>query len=323
MLETSGRLLRLLSLFQGRRYWPGGELCGKLGVTARTLRRDVDRLRGLGYPVESSAGVGGGYQLGAGAALPPLLLEDDEAVAVAVGLRTGAGGSVEGIEEAAVRALAKLQQVLPPRLRRRVAALQSSIVPLAGGGPRVDAETLAGIAAACRDCEGLRFTYRGREGAAASRDVEPHRLVHTAGRWYLAAWDTGRRDWRTFRVDRIEPKITTGLRFKPRRAPEGGFAAYVSRSVAWAPYKYRARVVLHAPLSVAAERIPAAAGALEEIDANTCLLETGSHSLDTLAVYLALAGMDFEVREPAELIERLRELERRFRGATRGASPTR
>lgn len=312
MLQTSARLLRLLSLFQARRYWSGAELCQQIEVTARTLRRDVDRLRSLGYPVHSTSGTAGGYQLGAGAALPPLLLDDDEAVAVAVGLRTAASAAVAGIEEASLRALTKLEQVLPSRLRRRVAALHTFIVPLASAGPTVDAATLALLAGACRDNERLRFTYRAREGASSERDVEPHRLVHTGRRWYLAAWDLGRKDWRTFRVDRIEPKVSTGARFTPRKPPDGGFAAYVSRSISYAPYVYRTRVTLHAPVEVVAARIPPTVGVLEAIDSNTCLLQTGAHSLDTLAVYLALIGVDFEVSEPAELVEQIRRLAERF-----------
>src|ERR1700688_2490239 len=204
MLNTSARLLRLLSLFQARRYWSGAELSERLEVTPRTVRRDVDRLRSLGYPVNSTSGAGGGYQLGAGATLPPLLLDDDEAVAVAVGLRTAASGTVSGIEEASVRALSKLEQVLPSRLSRRVSALHAFIVPLANPGPTVDAATLTAIAAACRDHEELRFGYHSRDGSPSVRAVEPHRLVHTGRRWYLAAWDTDRNYWRTFRVDPIE-----------------------------------------------------------------------------------------------------------------------
>ena len=210
MLQTSARLLRLLSLFQAQRYWAGAGLAERLEVTARTLRRDVDRLRSLGYPVNSTSGAAGGYQLGPGATLPPLLLDDDEAVAVAVGLRTAAGGTVAGIEEASLRALSKLEQVLPSRLSRRVAALYSFIVPLANAGPTVDAGTLSAIAAACRDHEELRFRYHSRDGSPSVRAVEPHRLVHTGRRWYLAAWDTDRNNWRTFRVDRIQGGQTTG-----------------------------------------------------------------------------------------------------------------
>lgn len=315
MLQTSARLLRLLSLFQARRYWSGAELCARLEVTARTLRRDVDRLRSLGYPVHSTSGTAGGYQLGAGATLPPLLLDDDEAVAVAVGLRTAASAAVAGIEEASLRALTKLEQVLPSRLRRRVNALHTFIVPLARAGPTVDAAVLALIAGACRDNERLRFSYRAREGATSVRDVEPHRLVHTGHRWYLAAWDLGREDWRTFRVDRIEPKLAAGTRFTPRKPPDGGYAAYVSRSISYAPYSYRARVTLHAPVETVAARMPSGVGVLEAIDSKTCALLTGAESAEMLAVYLSLAGVDFEVREPPELVERIRMLAERYRRA--------
>src|SRR3984957_14054553 len=306
MLETSARLLQLLSLFQAQRYWSGSELSERLEVTPRTLRRDVDKLRSLGYPVNSTAGAAGGYQLGAGATLPPLLLDDDEAVAVAVGLRTAASGTVAGIEEASVRALSKLEQVLPARLRRRVAALHSFIVTLANAGPTVDAEMLSTIAGACRDGEKLRFAYRSRDGAASKREAEPQRLVHTGRRWSLAAWDIDRDNWRTFRVDRIAPKLSTGSRFAPRKPPDGDFAAYVSRSVSYVPHPHQAQVILHASAEMAAERVPPAAGTLEAIDEQTCVLHTGSSSLDTLSVYLALIGFDFEILEPAELVDRVR-----------------
>jgi predicted DNA-binding transcriptional regulator YafY len=303
MLETSARLLRLLSLFQARRYWSGAELSERLEVTARTLRRDVDKLRSLGYPVNSTSGTAGGYQLGAGAILPPLLLDDDEAVAVAVGLRTSASGTVTGMEEASVRALAKLQQVLPSRLRRRVAALSSFIVPLTG---------------ACRDYEKIRFRYQSRDGTASEREVEPHRLVHTGRRWYLAAFDVTRNNWRTFRVDRIEPGLTTGTRFAPRKPPEGDFAAYVSKSVAYAPYPHRAKIVLHVSVEEASKKVPPAAGTLEAIDGRSCMLHMGAGSLDMLAIYLAMIGFDFEVREPAELVEHIRSLAERLSRAAPG-----
>jgi predicted DNA-binding transcriptional regulator YafY len=316
MLETSARLLRLLSLFQAQRYWAGAELSDRLEVTTRTLRRDVDKLRSLGYPVHSTTGTAGGYQLGAGATLPPLLLDDEEAVAVAVGLRTAASGTVSGIEEASVRALAKLEQVLPARLRRRVTALHSFILQLATTGPTVDAGMLSLIAGACRDYEKLRFNYQSRDGSPSAREVEPHRLVHTGRRWYLAAWDCGRNNWRTFRVDRIQPKLsTTGSRFAPREPPDGDFATYVSRSVAYAPYPQQAKVKLHAPVEKAAERIPAAVGVLEAIDEHSCTLHTGASSLDMISVHLALVGFEFEVQEPPELIERVRMLAERFRRA--------
>lgn len=312
MLETSARLLRLLSLFQARRYWSGLDLASKLEVTARTLRRDVDRLRSLGYPVHSTSGAGGGYQLGAGATLPPLLLDDDEAVAVAVGLRTAASGTVDGIEEASVRALAKLQQVLPVRLRRQVDALNSFILPLANDGPTVNAETLSTIATACREHETLLFKYRSKDGETGEREAEPHRLVHTGRRWYLVAWDLGRTDWRTFRIDRIEGRLVTARRFRPREPPDGDFGAYVARSVSYAPSAHRAKVLLYAPVEKVAERVPSAFGMLEAVDQQTSLLSTGSYSLDTLSVYLGLIGFDFEVRDPPELAERVRLLAERF-----------
>ena len=317
MLETSGRLLRLLSLFQAQRYWSGAELAARLKVTSRTLRRDVDRLRSLGYPVNSTSGIAGGYQLGSGGKLPPLLLDDEEAVAVAVGLRTAASGSVTGMEEASVRALAKLEQVLPSRLRQRVSALHSVIVPLTHLGPTVDAGTLSVIAAACRDLQRLRFEYTSRGGEPSVRETEPHRLVHTGRRWYLAAWDTGRNNWRTFRVDRIQPRLTLGARFTPRKPPEGDFAAYVARSVASAPYKYQVKVVLHASAEHVSARIPPNVAVIEPIDSRTCLLASGGSSLEWMAIHLALIGCEFEVREPPELIERVRALAGQFACAVR------
>lgn len=320
MLETSARLLRLLSLFQVRRYWSGAELSERLEVTARTLRRDVDKLRSLGYPVNSTTGTAGGYQLGAGATLPPLLLDDEEAVAVALGLRTAASGTVGGIEEASLRALSKLEQVLPSRLRRRVTALHGFIVPLAPHGPTVDAQTLAKIAGACRDRELLRFGYSSREGVDSTREVEPHRLVHTGWRWYLVAWDVNRDDWRTFRVDRIDAKLTIGSRFTARQPPAGGFAEYVQRSVMYAPDMNRAQVLLHASAETVAAKLPRWAGTVEPVDDHTCLFQTEAYSLDSLTVYLAMIGCGFEVREPAELVERVRGLARRFTRAARTKS---
>ena len=216
MTETSSRLLTLLSLLQGRRDWPGAELAERLEVSRRTVRRDVERLRGLGYPVESLPGPAGGYRLRAGTAMPPLLLDDDEAIAIAVGLRTAARASVTGIEETAVQALVKLEQVLPAHLRRRVSALQSATMTLPPGGPTVDPQSLTVIATACRDSERVRFAYRGRDGVGSRRDVEPHSLVNLGRRWYLLAWDRDRRDWRTFRVDRLTGPASTGVRFAPR-----------------------------------------------------------------------------------------------------------
>ena len=316
MLETSARLLRLLSLLQTRPDWPGADLADRLGVSARTIRRDVERLRSLGYPVHATPGVAGGYRLGAGAALPPLLLDDEEAVAVAVGLRTAASGSVAGIEETSVRALAKLEQVLPSRLRHRVNALWTSTVPVPGDGPTVDAEVLTVIAGACRDHQRLRFDYRDHSGAGSVRAVEPHRLVCWDRRWYLLAWDTDRQEWRSFRVDRLQPRTPTGPRFIPRDLPDDEVAAHVTRGVWSAGWRHHARVILHAPAGTVAARIPPAVGLLEAVDERTCVLDTGADTLDRLAVYLSMLGVDFEVSEPADLVEHIRTLADRYRRAT-------
>ncbi|OJH35653.1 helix-turn-helix transcriptional regulator [Cystobacter ferrugineus] len=317
MVQTSARLLRVLSLLQSRRFWGGGALARELGVTERSVRRDVDRLRSLGYPVHAAGGVGGGYQLGAGKELPPLPLEDEEAVAVAVGLRVAASGPVKGLEDAAVRALGKLEQVLPKRLRRRVNALQAVSVRLGDTAPRIDAEALAVIANACRDSELLRFDYNSREGAASARSVEPYRLVHTSSRWYLLAYDIDREAWRTFRVDRIGPKPRTGRSFKPRPLPSEDVAAYVSQAVSTDAYRFRARVTVHAPASVVSRQLSGVAGRIEELDEERCLVHAGADSLESLAFYLAWLGFEFEVHEPKELIEHLLRLSDRLARAAR------
>ncbi|GAA1081135.1 helix-turn-helix transcriptional regulator [Nocardiopsis composta] len=307
----SARLLRLLSLLQTPHEWSGTELAGRLGVGVRTVRRDVDKLRALGYPVEAAQGVAG-YRLGSGARLPPLLLDDDEAVAVAVGLRTAAGGTVSGIEESSVRALAKLEQVLPSRLRRRVSALRAATVSAGSGGPVVDPDALTSIAAACRAHEVLRFDYRGHGGREDVRRTEPHRLVHAAGRWYLLAWDIDRAGWRNFRVDRLRLRLPAGPRFAPREPPEEGPAAHVVRSTTTGVYRYRGRFTLHVPVQVAAERVPPSVGALEAVDEHGCTLLTGSDSLDELALYVGLFGFRFTVHEPPELVAHIRDLAERL-----------
>ena len=321
MLETSARLLRLLSLLQARRDWTSTELAARLGVTTRTVRTDVGRLRGLGYPVEARPGVAGGYRLGAGAALPPLLLDDEEAVAVAIGLRTAAGGSVAGIEETSVRALAKLQQVLPPRLRRRVSALQAYAVPVPSPpGPRVDPDVLTVIAAACRDHERLRFDYTAHSGSVSRRSVEPYRLVNDRRRWYLVAWDTDRDDWRTFRADRISPRTPGGPRFTPRPLPpDREIAARVARGAAEAAWRYRARVIVHAPAAQVRARLPIPVE-VESLGEDQCAFEPGSDNPELLALYLGLLGADFEVVDSPDLVAALRTLTGRYQRAI-GASP--
>ncbi|HEY1573955.1 MAG TPA: YafY family protein [Pseudonocardiaceae bacterium] len=319
MLETSARLLRLLSLLQGRPEWSGAELADRLGVTDRTVRRDVDKLRGLGYPVHAGTGVTGGYRLGAGAALPPLLLDDDEAVAVAIGLRVATAGAVTGIEETSVRALAKLEQVLPHRLRRRIGALQDYTVRVTvDGGPTVDPDVLTALANACRDHERLRLDYRDHHDNTSLRTVEPHRLVNWGRRWYLLAWDTDRAAWRTFRVDRLTPRVPTGPKFPPREPPGGDVVDYVTRGVASAAWRYRARIVVHAPADVVTERINPAVGVVEVIDEQRCVLVTGGGSVDSIAVHLGLLDLDFEVTEPPELVAKVRALADRYgRAVTR------
>jgi predicted DNA-binding transcriptional regulator YafY len=319
---TSSRLLELLSLLQARRDWPGPELADRLEVSRRTLRRDIERLRELGYPVESLPGPAGGYRLRAGTAMPPLLLDDDEAIAIAVGLRTAARASVTGIEETAVRALVKLEQVLPAHLRRRVGALGSATIAPAVGGPTVDPKQLTVIAAACRDGECLRFAYRSREGTDSRREVEPHSLVNLGRRWYLVAWDRRREDWRTFRVDRLARPAATGVRFEPRRLPVRDAGAYVKRSITAAPSRYEARVTLHAAADEIAARFPAHWGTIEPIDSNSCEYRTGDDDLRWLALRVAMLGVDFELQEPPELAGELRELSERLRRGAATPSPT-
>ena len=315
MAETSARLLRLLSLLQGRRDWTSTELAGRLGVTTRTIRHDVDRLRRLGYPVNARPGVAGGYRLGAGGALPPLLLDDDEAVAVVIGLRTAASGSVAGIEEASVRALAKLQQVLPSRLRHRVSAFQGFALPVAWRGPQVDPDVLTLIAGACRDHERLRFGYRAHSGTASRRSVEPYRLVHDRGRWYLVAWDADRDAWRTFRVDRISPLPPTGPRFTPRALPpDREIAAQVARGAGEATWRYRARVIVHAPASYVRGRLPIPVE-VTSLGPDRCVFEPGSDYPEMLALYLGLLDADFAVVDSPELVSALSVLAGRFQRA--------
>ncbi|MDB6001896.1 MAG: DNA-binding transcriptional regulator [Rhizobacter sp.] len=306
MLSASSRLLRLLSLLQTRRHWAGTELAERMEVHPRTLRRDIDRLRQLGYPIHASSGVAGGYAFRAGQALPPLLLDDDEALAAAIALRIATSGTVGGIEETALRALVKLEQVMPPRLRHRVDALRSAIVPINPAGPSVDVAMLATLAAACRDQMLLAFAYADSRGRASARTVEPQGVVHTGSRWYLVAWDPARDDWRTFRIDRITGTASVGNHFMPRPAPEGGdLRLFVSRSMGLAPYAEQARVVLHAPRDAMAKRIPPSAGLLHALDDQRCVLECGAHALDSLVYWLMALDVEFEVLAPAALIDRL------------------
>jgi predicted DNA-binding transcriptional regulator YafY len=308
--NTSSRTLRLLSLLQTRRYWPGAELAGRLEVSPRTLRRDINRLRELGYPVEAQRGLDGGYQLAAGAVLPPLVLDDEEAVALGVGLQAAIqGGGVVGIEESSVRALAKIVQVMPSRLRRRVDALAAMTVaaPWNGPTPTIDPDDLTSIAQSCRDTERLEFGYIARDGARSDRRVEPYRLVLLGRRWYLVAWDMGRTDWRSFRLDRLSRPRRTGAQFVPRGLPADDAAEFVRRSIDSLPTRHNVEAVVHAAAPVVRSRIGPWA-TVDVIDDGRCRLRMTSESLDWVLVTLGQAGAEFDVVSPPALTEYAREL---------------
>ncbi|MGW6395147.1 helix-turn-helix transcriptional regulator [Streptomyces sp. NPDC055103] len=319
MTDTPARLLNLLSLLQTPREWPGSELAERLSVSPRTIRRDIDRLRDLGYPVEATLGAVGGYRLVAGTAMPPLLLDDEEAVAIAVGLRAGAGHAIEGIEEASVRALAKLEQVLPARLRHRVSTLQNATLPLTrGDGATVAPATLTTLAGTVTGREKLRFGYRAADGAESKRLVEPYRLVSTGRRWYLVAYDLDRDDWRTFRVDRVSDPLATGARFAPRELPVGDAAQLLLRSMSRAKAELELDVSFDAPADFVTARLPShlvptATGP------TTCRLRTRSaDSVEWLALRLALVDAPFTIHGPPVLHGYVDELATRLAAATRG-----
>lgn len=304
MLSASARLIRLLSLFQAQRSWTGADLAARLDITGRTLRRDVDRLRSLGYTVDSTSGVAGGYRLGAGTALPPLLLEDEEAIAVALGLGNPAGAS-EDIEDASMRALAKLEQLMPPRLRRRLDSVRVSVVPVMRSKSPVRLKAVSFLAEACTDRLQLRFGYSDHHDTTTERTVEPHRVVQMGQRWYLLAWDTVRGDWRTFRLDRIVEPAPTGARFTPRRLPHGDVAAYMEHALQVSPYLHHAQVVVHAPAKALEPYLGWVNGKPQAIDEGSTRIATGANSLDALAVWLGCLPHDFEVESPKELIDHL------------------
>ncbi|MFF6803502.1 WYL domain-containing protein [Streptomyces sp. NPDC012616] len=337
--DTPARLLQLLSILQTPREWPGGELADRLGVSRRTVRRDIDRLRELGYPVEASKGSDGGYRLVAGKAMPPLVLDDEEAVAIAVGLRAGAGHALEGVDEASVRALAKLEQVLPARLRHRVSTLQAATTPLTSGdGASIAPETLTVMASTVAGHERLRFAYRAKDGTESRRLTEPYRLVSTGRRWYLVAYDLDRQDWRTFRVDRVRDPFATGSRFAPRELPTGSAAEYLRQSIQRRPDtdEYAYDVTVDAPAELVASRLPSWLSASVAADpsepgdgeeggadggAPRCRLRgTTSDPVEWVTVRIAMLGYEFSVREPQELVDCARELSGRL---GRAASPGR
>jgi predicted DNA-binding transcriptional regulator YafY len=315
VLETSARLLRLLSLLQTRPEWSGPELAERLGVSVRTVRRDIDKLRGLDYPVEVDLGPTGGYRLGAGAALPPLLLDDEEAVAVAVTLQTAAGSGgagIAGLGETAVRALVKLERILPSRLRQRVAAVPVSTVMPMRATPTVDPAALVAVGAACRDRRVLDLDYTAHDGAVTRRRVEPHHLVSWGRRWYLLAHDLGRDDWRTLRLDRVVPRVgpdglATGPRFVPRGVPGGDPAAYVASKVADVR-AFRCRVRVLAPPDVVRERLWTDQARLDDLGDGSCRLHLAGDHADGVVIMLVGLGLEFVVESPNELGEALRAL---------------
>ncbi|MDW5595468.1 WYL domain-containing protein [Conexibacter stalactiti] len=304
-IPTSSRLLALLSLLQQRREWSGPELAERLDVGPRTIRRDVDKLRGLGYPIEAAPGMAGGYRLGAGTHLPPLLLDDAEAVAVAVGLRSAASGSISGTEETALRALAKLEQLLPGHLRRRVRALGDATSAFGADAPPIDADLLAVLAGACRDAVGLRFAYGTPDGRASRRHAEPCALVHSGARWYLVAFDLDRDDWRTFRVDRIAGTPSPSGRAPRRTVPGGDPAAFVETSLNLRGESpaVPGRVRVHAPAAEVSPRVPARyATVTPEPGGGTCVVTSNGRWSRQFLVWMTLLDLEINVLDPPALV---------------------
>jgi predicted DNA-binding transcriptional regulator YafY len=318
--DQTVRVLRLLALLTSARSWRGEDLAARLGVTTRTVRRDVERLRELGYRVDAAPGPAGGYVLGPGTDLPPLLLDEEAAVTVAVALHLAASGAVGSAEEAAVRATSAVEQVLPARLRRRVAALQSATVSLPGGGPAVEAGLLGVLALACRDGARLRFSYTDRDGTGSRRHVEPYRLVCAGRRWYLVARDLDRDDWRSFRVDRMTDVYARTWHFRPRTAPDA--ATYVQEGVASRVYRFQARFLVHAPADTVRRQIPASAAVVQRRGSDLCEVLSGADSLDFVLMHVVLLGHDFEVLEPPQLASRCRALAQRLLSAVPPAPDT-
>lgn len=331
MLSTSARLLRLTSLLQSRRHWSGPALAEELGVDTRTVRRDVDRLRELGYPVAASSGVGGGYALGRGAALPPLVLDDDEAVALALALRT-ATAHVGGIEATALHLLAKLEQLMPTRLRRRATALHAVTLSVRSGPPLVDAGLLSDLATACRDCRSLRFGYRNHAGDTSQRSVQPMRLANYGRRWYLIAWDSDRDDWRSFRIDRIDGRPRSGAPFAPRPVPDDA-AQRLERGIAYTPFACRITLRLAGSVAELQTALPVWCGVLEAETDSHSLLRMGADSPEGLLAQVLMLGRDFEVVECHDMLPRMQAVLRRTaqliqsgkadRGRSRSRSPGR
>lgn len=320
MNDTAARLLRLLGLLQARPVWSGAELAGRLEVTQRSVRRDVERLRTLGYLVESEHGRGGGYRLASGGAMPPLVFDDASAVAVAVGLRLAAGTGIDGLGEDSLRALAVLDQVMPTRLRPVIDALSGSTSVLPRGRETVSPQVLLGLARAARGRVRVRFEYADRTGTRSMRDVEPYHVVSLNQRWYLMAHDTDRDDWRTFRLDRVakESLHVTTFGFPPRTAPEP--AAYIRRSVMGTDDEPTARIRIHSPAAQVRDRVPAGAGSVEDRGDGTCVLVTSARDPEWLGFRLASFRMPVEVLGPPSLRRALRGIAQRLDQAAGGSS---
>ncbi|MGI8333056.1 helix-turn-helix transcriptional regulator [Actinomadura scrupuli] len=315
---TTERVLTLLGLLQQRQVWTGPELADRLGVTPRTVRRDVERLRTLGYPVHACQGVGGGYRLGPGQDLPPLLFDDEEAIATAVSLLAGAGGAVASAGDAALRALTKLDRVLPARLRHEVRALSGSVESFGGGRTPVDPKVLMTLARACRDEVEAGFGYPSGSDVRRRR-VEPYRLVASDRRWYLLAYDLDRDDWRSFRLDRMTEVAARTRRFRPRAAPDA--ATYVQEGVASRVYPHQARFLVHAPADTVRAQIPASAAVVRPRGSELCEVLSGAGNLDFVLLHVLLLGHDFQVLDPPELARRCRALAERLLSAGAAISP--
>ena len=320
MWETSGRLLRLLALLQSRRSWLAAELAERLEVTDRTVRRDVDRLRRLGYPVNALPGVGGGYQLGAGAELPPLLLEDDEAIAVSVGLQQATVAGLAGLDEAAIRALIKLKQVLPSRLRHRVDTISKGIGTISGGGRAADPDLLLALARAVEEHDQLRLTYRRHDGTEIRRTVEPYRVLHAGRNWYLYAWDLDQSDWRNFRLDRLRLRTPNGPKFAPRPLPDD-LEQDLVRGITTSAYRYECRLLVEASADRVRDVFGPTVAAVTPLPDGRCEVQTGSASLTEVAVYVGLLEAEFTVLEPAELTEVVAAVAGRLARAAERSAP--
>ena len=318
MSRTTGRTLALLGLLQSRREWSGADLRARLEVSDRTLRRDIDDLRALGYGIEASPGVGGGYRLGAGAAVPPLTLSPDEAVAIAVGLRAAALGAVTGLEDASARALAKLEQSLSPATRDRIASVERAVVPLGGRTDAVDMDVVVTVARAVGESRRLRVDYTRHDGTEVRRTIEPHRIVHTTTRWYLIARDAEHHGWRTLRLDRLVPRLPLGDPFTPHPVPDDELRRYTTHSITAAPYEHRATLLMRAPADEVTRHFGPTIAAVTDRGDGTCVLVTGGRTPEEIALYIGTSGIDFTLLDGDTVRAALTALAARFTRATTG-----